>query len=88
MIIITICLSVFPLAAQEEEDSKTLKWKKVEGAAAYIVEIKKGDRSILETESVENFIYLDLPPGEYLFNISVLNKFSKKTAETGWKNLL
>ena len=86
-IILTSVLSVFPLSAQEEEDSKTLKWKKVEGAAAYIVEIKKGDRNVLKTESIENFIYLDLPPGEYLFNISVLNKFSKKTAETGWKKL-
>ena len=85
-LLMTIMFS-FPISAQEEEDSRILKWKKIEGAASYIVEIKKGERDVLKTESKENFIYLDLPPGEYQFNISVYNKFSKKVAETGWKKI-
>ncbi len=73
--------------AQNSDDNRVLKWKEVEGASAYMVEVKKGERQVLKTESIENFIYLDLPPGEYVFKISVMNKFSKITAETGWKNL-
>ena len=86
LLLIISMVTVSSLYSQEE-DSKVLKWKSVEGAASYIVEIKKGDRAVLKTESTDNFVYLDLPPGEYVFNISVLNKFSKKTAETGWKKL-
>ena len=84
LIALFFCFSVY---GQEKEESKVLQWKKVDGAFSYLVEIKKGDREVLKTESRENFIYLDLPPGEYVFNISVFNKFSKKTAETGWKKL-
>ena len=86
ILLIISLVTVYNLYSQEEE-SKVLKWKTVEGAASYMVEIKKGERSVLKTESTDNFVYLDLPPGEYIFNISVLNKFSKKTSETGWKKL-
>ena len=86
LLLIISLITVFNIYSQEEE-SKVLKWKEIEGAAAYLVEIKKGERAVLKTESTENFVYLDLPPGEYVFNISVLNKFSKITAETGWKKL-
>ncbi len=87
MLILAGLILSFPVFGQEEEDSRVLKWKKIDGASSYLIEIKKGERQVLKTESIDNFIYLDLPPGEYLFNISVLNKFSKKTAETGWKKL-
>ena len=87
-VLLLLCLTSFSLYGLDDTDkSKFLKWKKIDGASFYKVEIVKGEREILQRETEENYIYLDLPPGEYQFNITVLNKFRKKVAQTGWKKL-
>ncbi len=86
-VVFVFLLSFSLYGAEDADDSRFLKWKKIDGASFYQVEIMKGERVIQKTETEENFIYLDLPPGEYQFNISVLNKFRKTVAETGWKKL-
>ncbi len=70
-----------------EEEGKYLRWKKVEGASGYLVEIKKGERLVQSSETEESSIPLDLIPGEYSYKITVYNKFKKVIAESGWRVL-
>ncbi len=78
---------IFSSVLSAQEEVKSLKWKAVEGASYYLVEIKKGERLVQKTETEDTFIPLDLTQGEYLYKISIFNKFRKLIAESDWRNL-
>ncbi|MDX9800796.1 MAG: hypothetical protein RBT69_05605 [Spirochaetia bacterium] len=87
-ILLVFLFMIFCAAAlSAQEDGEFLRWKKVEGASYYLVEIKKGERLVQKTETEEASIPLDLIPGDYLYKISIFNKFKKLIAESDWRTL-
>lgn len=78
---------IFSALLSAQEEVKSLKWRAVDGASYYLVEIKKGERLVQRTETEATFIPLDLTQGEYLYKISIFNKFRKLIAESDWRTL-
>ncbi len=57
-----------------------LEWSPVEGAAAYSVKVFDAEKKQIETRQVdENFVSLDLTPGEYFFQVAAVTKFKTGT---------
>jgi len=82
LFLLTFLSAAVALSAQEK-----IKWEPVEGADHYRIEIRQDGELILETRSDEPQIPLFLPPGEYDFQVKVINSFGK-TASTGeWSPL-
>ena len=67
---------------------RTYEWKAVPGAKLYAIEIKdKNGKLLISRRLPINRIELELPEGEYLHRITVLNKFRKPTGWTPWTPL-
>jgi hypothetical protein len=75
-VMISACL---PLSAQEEEtNTGRLRWKPVDGAIAYRIEIRDRNARILLRRKVQNpAITFVLPVGQYQCRVASVNKFSK-----------
>ena len=87
ILLIFLSFIICPVLLPAQEEVRSLKWKAVEGASYYLVEIKKGERLAQSTETEDTFIPLDLTPGEYSYRISIFNKFRKLITESDWRNL-
>ncbi|WP_041948465.1 fibronectin type III domain-containing protein [Turneriella parva] len=57
-----------------------LEWSPVEGAAAYSVKVFDASKKLLDTRQIdENYVLLDLDPGEYFFQVAAVTKFKTGT---------
>lgn len=57
-----------------------LEWSPVESAAAYSVKVFDGSKKLIDTRQIEeNFVMLDLEPGEYFFQVAAVTKFKTGT---------
>lgn len=86
---IILCLTCLELALWAEDSfEKKITWKPVEGAFSYLVEVRKVNGAIVQSEtSALAEVQVTLPPGEYELRVTVLNKFMKSAAETPWKKI-
>ncbi len=91
-----VTILAMPVYLQGEAESKReditspyLKWKPVEGATEYIVEIiGKGNRSVVTRRVYTNTLKVSLPRGEYRFRVGAVNKFKKVGSWTKWNSLV
>ena len=65
-----------------------LTWESIDGAWGYEVIIREGEIEHIKTQIQEPQFSFSLPPGEYEFSISILNKFKKVVNTTDWKPLI
>lgn len=84
-----VCLLSLQVALFAEDSfEKKITWKAVEGAFSYLVEVRKINGAIVQSETTSlPEIQVTLPPGEYELRVTVLNKFMKSAAETPWKKI-
>jgi len=67
-------------ARAPKKKATRLEWSAVEGATAYSVKVFDSEKKQIETRQVDdNFISLDLTPGEYFFQVAVVTKFKTGT---------
>jgi hypothetical protein len=72
-----------------EKKSITLKWQKVQTAISYIIEVEdENGKQVLKQEVSQNFISIELEPGNYKRKISVINKLGEVESESDWKNFI
>jgi hypothetical protein len=67
-------------AAMEEREGKKkstrIDWSSIENATGYSVKLYDADKKLLSTHSTtENFIMLELVPGEYHFQVAAVTKY-------------
>ncbi len=71
--------------AAEEPRSPFLEWKPVQGAAAYVVQVRDPSGKVVFERTVDqNKVEVQLPPGKYQQRVSVLNKFRKPAGFSDW----
>ncbi|MDA3851529.1 MAG: hypothetical protein PF447_09680 [Spirochaetaceae bacterium] len=75
------------VSQEQEENSQVIAWEEQSGASGYLVEILQDDKKIYTLETQNNEVSLLLFPGEYLYQVSVLNKFGNISSQSDWKNL-
>jgi hypothetical protein len=74
--------------AQDGAADRKLQWKAVEGAKAYLVEIRTEAGKAIVSRTVEQTSYdISLAPGEYEVRITALNKFSKPSGASSWSKV-
>ncbi len=82
LLLLTFLSAAAILSAQEK-----IEWEPVDGTDHYRVEIRLNGELVLETRSNEPHIPLFLPPGEYDFQIKVINTFGKVASAGEWSPL-
>jgi hypothetical protein len=84
-----ICVSVFPLSAQEAEKYKVrITWQAVQGAYGYSVEIKdESGKTVFNRETTVSEIVPKLPEADYSLKITVIDRFRQKVDSTPWKKI-
>lgn len=83
LILLFFCLSAGTGLWAEDR----IEWQAVEGADHYIIEIRQNNNLVLETRSDNPWMPLFLPPGEYLFQVKVINTFGKTASASEWSPL-
>jgi len=82
-------VSNFSSLLATEKKSITLKWQKVQTAISYIIEVEdENGKQVLKQEVSQNFISIELEPGNYKRKISVINKLGEVESESDWKNFI
>lgn len=67
-------------ARAPKKKATRLEWSPVDGAAGYSVKVFDAAKKQIETRQVdENFVLLDLDPGEYFFQVAAVTKFKTGT---------
>ncbi len=66
-----------------------LRWKAVEGAAGYAVEIRDdSEKLVLEKRVDAAEYYFSLPPGKYRVRIGAVNRFQQVVSWSDWSSLV
>jgi hypothetical protein len=65
---------------EEKKKSTRIDWSEIEGVTGYSVRLYNADKKLLGTHATgENFIVLELEPGDYYFQVAAVTKYKTGT---------
>ncbi|MCK5737416.1 MAG: hypothetical protein KAH21_13110, partial [Spirochaetaceae bacterium] len=80
-------LLIFLTIAGVLSGQNRIEWEAVEGAEYYLIEFRKNGALFLETRSEQPSLPLFLSPGDYEFQVKVINAFGKTSSQSEWSPL-
>ncbi|HMV45333.1 MAG TPA: DUF5683 domain-containing protein [Leptospiraceae bacterium] len=89
-LLLFILIAANSIIAQSTENNPkktSIKWKNVENAIGYKLEIRPDKEKEMQINSTENEVFLDLKPGKYEYRVGALNKFKKVKHWSKWSSL-
>jgi hypothetical protein len=88
-----LILSLSPLGlraepgADTERVEKKLEWEAVDGASAYLVELRDSGGAYIFSDTLRGtYVTLSLSEGRYELRVTALNKFLKAASSSPWKS--
>ncbi|MCB1322063.1 MAG: fibronectin type III domain-containing protein [Leptospiraceae bacterium] len=91
-ILCALILSTAPLSAQNNDDESsrqvTLRWNPVNGAIAYLIQIRNADEEIITDERIQTTTFeRQLEPGTYNYRVAAVNRFDRPGQWSNWLTL-
>ena len=77
-------LSSKALVLAEADFSQRIEWRADEGAYKFRVQVESDGKRVLEKETEQNFLNLDLEPGKYRYRVYVYDFLGRESSVSEW----
>jgi hypothetical protein len=81
-------LTVFPLSAQEDSPFQQIEWTPNPSARGYLVVFLRDGIEVFSKETTDTRLFFSLPPGRYIWTVTVINKFGKEGGKSDPQDLI